>query len=110
MGGKLDQIKGCIKEAAGALADDDNLKREGNLDQAAGKAKEKAEKAMDKIKDALTAQRTSQQGGMMRMGRQGKRSGARIARSVKLVLLPCLCDLNGPRTGRREAHARQRKT
>ncbi len=41
MGGKLDRIKGRVKEAAGALADDDNLKREGNLDQAAGKAKEK---------------------------------------------------------------------
>jgi uncharacterized protein YjbJ (UPF0337 family) len=33
MGGKKDQIKGCIKEAAGALADDDNLKKAGNLDR-----------------------------------------------------------------------------
>ena len=41
MGGKLDRIKGRIKEAAGALADDDNLKKEGNLDQAVEKAKEK---------------------------------------------------------------------
>jgi len=106
MGGKLDRIKGRIKEAACALADDDNLTREGNLDQAVGKAKEKAEKAMDKIKNALTEQKTSQQGGMMRMGRQGKRRGDRMARSVKLVLLPCLCDLNEPTTGRREAHAR----
>jgi hypothetical protein len=65
---------------------------------------------MDKIKNALTGQRTSQQGGMMRMGRQGKWSGDRIARSVKLVLLPCLCDLNGATTGGRDAHARQRKT
>ena len=106
MGGKLDGIKSRVKEAAGALADDENLKREGNLDQAAGKAKETAEQAMDKIKNALTGQTTSQPGGMMRMGRQGKRSGDRIARSVKLVLLPCLCDLNEPTTGRREAHAR----
>ena len=92
------------------MADDDNLKREGNLDQAAGKAKEKAEKAMDKIKNALSGQKTSQPGGMMRMGRRRKRRGDRIARSVKLVLLPCLCDLNGPTAGRRETHARQRKT
>jgi uncharacterized protein YjbJ (UPF0337 family) len=106
MGGKLDRIKGRIKEAAGALADDDNLTREGNLDQAVGKAKEKAEQAMDKIKNALTEQKTSQQGGMMRMGRQGKRRGDRIARSVKLVLLPCLCDLNEPAIRMRDAHAR----
>ena len=106
MGGKLDRIKGRIKEAAGALADDDNLTREGNLDQAVGKAKEKAEQAMDKIKNALTEQKTSQQGGMMRMGRQGKRRGDRIARSVKLVLLPCLCDLNGPVIRMRDARAR----
>ena len=64
MGGKKDQIKGRIKEAAGALADDDRLKRE------------------------------------------GKRRGDRIARPAMLVLLPSLCDLNEPTTGRREAHAR----
>ena len=61
---------------------------------------------MDKIKNALTEQKTSQPGGMMRMGRQGKRRGDRIARSVKLVLLPCLCDLNGPAIRMRETHAR----
>jgi hypothetical protein len=33
MGGKMDHIKGRIKEAAGALTDDDRLKREGQLDQ-----------------------------------------------------------------------------
>ena len=33
MGGKKDRIKGRIKEAAGALADDDNLKKAGNLDR-----------------------------------------------------------------------------
>lgn len=107
MGGKLDQIKGRIKEAAGALADDDNLKKEGNLDQAVGKVKEKAEKAMDTIKDALTEQKTSQQSVMMRrIGRQGKPRGERVARSLKLVLLPCLCDLKELTTGRRNARAR----
>lgn len=49
MGGKLDQIRGRIKEA-GALADDDGLKREGKLDQVAGKAKEKVKEAADKMK------------------------------------------------------------
>ena len=71
MGVKLDWITRRVKEAAGALADDDNLMREGNLDRAAGKAKEKSEKTMDRIKNALTEQTTSQQGGMMRMGRRG---------------------------------------
>jgi uncharacterized protein YjbJ (UPF0337 family) len=37
MDGKMDQIKGRIKEAAGALTDDDRLKREGQLDQVVGR-------------------------------------------------------------------------
>jgi uncharacterized protein YjbJ (UPF0337 family) len=106
VGGKLDQIKGRIKEAVGALGDDDNLKREGNLDQVVGKVKEKAEKAMDKIKNALTEPKTSEQSEMTRMVRRKKRIRDRIPRPAMLVLLPCLCDLNEPTTGRREAHAR----
>jgi len=54
MGGKKDQIKGRIKEAAGVLTDNDRLKREGKLDQVVGRVKETAEKAVDKIKDTLT--------------------------------------------------------
>jgi uncharacterized protein YjbJ (UPF0337 family) len=54
MSGKLDQAKGRVKEAAGALADDEDLKREGKIDQAAGKVKEAAEKAVDKVKKAVT--------------------------------------------------------
>jgi uncharacterized protein YjbJ (UPF0337 family) len=50
MSGKTDQIKGRIKEAAGALTDDDRLKREGKLDQAVGKVKVAAEKVVDKLK------------------------------------------------------------
>jgi uncharacterized protein YjbJ (UPF0337 family) len=52
MSGKTDQIKGRIKEAAGALTDDERLKREGKLDQAVGKVKIAAEKVVDKVKDA----------------------------------------------------------
>ena len=82
MGGKLDQIKGRIKEAAGVLADDDSLKREGQLDQAVGKVKEKAER-----------QQTPRPGQVMKMGRQRKGRGDRIAQPAILVLLPCLSDL-----------------
>jgi uncharacterized protein YjbJ (UPF0337 family) len=53
-GGKSDEIKGRVKEAAGALAGDEKLKREGKVDQAAGKIKQKAEKVVDQFKKALS--------------------------------------------------------
>ena len=53
MGGKQDEIKGRIKEAAGALTDDNELRREGKIDQAAGKVKQAAEKAVEKVQDAM---------------------------------------------------------
>jgi uncharacterized protein YjbJ (UPF0337 family) len=48
-----DQIKGKLKQAAGDLTDDKDLKRDGDIDEAAGKAKDGAEKAKDKIGDAV---------------------------------------------------------
>ena len=51
--GKSDELKGRVKEAAGALIDDDKLKREGKTDQVVGKVKQTVEKAVDKVKDAL---------------------------------------------------------
>lgn len=57
MSGKIDQIKGRIKEAAGALTGDESLKREGKLDQMVGKVKVTADKAVDTMKDALTSNR-----------------------------------------------------
>jgi uncharacterized protein YjbJ (UPF0337 family) len=48
-----DDAKGRVKEAAGDLTGDKDLKREGKVDQAGGKAKEGVEKITDKIKDAL---------------------------------------------------------
>jgi uncharacterized protein YjbJ (UPF0337 family) len=48
-----DDAKGRVKEAAGNLTGDKDLKREGQVDQAGGKAKEGVEKVTDKIKDAL---------------------------------------------------------
>ncbi|MCE9607755.1 MAG: CsbD family protein [Planctomycetia bacterium] len=53
MSGKADEIKGRVKEAAGALADDDKLRREGKIDQAAGKVKNAAEKAVDAVKNVV---------------------------------------------------------
>jgi uncharacterized protein YjbJ (UPF0337 family) len=57
MDGKTDEIKGRIKEAAGALTDDRDLKREGKVDQAAGKAKQAVNKVIDKAKDVIDPDR-----------------------------------------------------
>jgi uncharacterized protein YjbJ (UPF0337 family) len=51
MGSKTDKIKGRIKEAVGALTENDNLKREGQRDQAVGEVKEVAESAAEQVKD-----------------------------------------------------------
>jgi uncharacterized protein YjbJ (UPF0337 family) len=59
MSGKSDEAKGRVKEAAGAITGDDQLRREGKIDQAAGKAKQAVEKVVDKAKDA--AQRSNKQ-------------------------------------------------
>jgi uncharacterized protein YjbJ (UPF0337 family) len=48
-----DEMKGRVKEAAGDLTDDKDLKREGKVDKASGKAKDAIDKAGDKAKDAV---------------------------------------------------------
>ena len=53
MSGKTDEVKGRIKEAAGALTDNEKLREEGKTDQAVGKIKQVAEKAIDKAKTAV---------------------------------------------------------
>ena len=50
-----DEAKGRLKEAAGDLIDDDDLKREGKVDRAEGKAKQKVDEAADKVKDAVSS-------------------------------------------------------
>jgi uncharacterized protein YjbJ (UPF0337 family) len=55
MGGKTDEFKGRIKEAAGALTDNDKLREEGKTDQAVGKVKQVVEKAVDSVKKAADA-------------------------------------------------------
>jgi len=59
--GNLDEAKGRAKQAVGDLTDDDDLRREGKVDQKAGEAKskvgdlkDKAEDAIDKVKEKLT--------------------------------------------------------
>jgi uncharacterized protein YjbJ (UPF0337 family) len=48
-----DDAKGRLKEAAGSLSGDDDLKREGKVDKATGAAKDGADKVADKVKDTL---------------------------------------------------------
>ena len=53
MSGQFDQAKGRVKQAAGDLTDDDEMKREGKADETAGKTKEKIGQAKDKLDDAV---------------------------------------------------------
>jgi uncharacterized protein YjbJ (UPF0337 family) len=53
MGGKTDEVKGRIKEAAGVLTGNDKLRAEGKADQAVGEVKQVAEKVVDKVKKAV---------------------------------------------------------
>jgi uncharacterized protein YjbJ (UPF0337 family) len=48
-----DEAKGRLKEAAGDLTGDKDMKREGKVDRAEGAAKEKVDQAGDKVKGAL---------------------------------------------------------
>ena len=52
--GKSDELKGRVKEAAGALTGDAKLKRKGKADQAVGKIKQQVEKVIDKVKHAIS--------------------------------------------------------
>ena len=53
MEGKTDELKGRAKQAAGDLTDNDDLKREGKVDQASAKVKDKVGDVADKVKDVL---------------------------------------------------------
>ena len=52
--GTTDDLKGRVKEAGGDLSGDKDLKREGKIDRATGKAKDKLGDASDKLKDAVS--------------------------------------------------------
>lgn len=53
MAGETDEAKGRVKEAAGDLADDQDMKDEGKLDQATGKAKQKVDEVKDKAGEVI---------------------------------------------------------
>lgn len=57
---KVEDFKGRVKEAAGDLTDDEQLQREGKIDQASANVKEKigdlsdkAEEGVEKVKDKV---------------------------------------------------------
>jgi uncharacterized protein YjbJ (UPF0337 family) len=50
---RIDEAKGRAKEAAGALTDDKDLKREGKAGRLGAKVKGMAEKARDKVDDMV---------------------------------------------------------
>lgn len=50
---KIEDAKGRVKEATGALTGNDDLKAEGQADQASAKAKQTLDDVADKAKDAV---------------------------------------------------------
>ena len=57
MDAKMDEAKGRMKEAAGDLMDDDDMKREGKADRTGATVKEKAGEVVDKAKDIVNKDR-----------------------------------------------------
>ena len=53
MSGKTDEVKGRIKEAAGALTGNDKLRDEGKTDQVVGKAEQAVQNTADTVKKAV---------------------------------------------------------
>jgi uncharacterized protein YjbJ (UPF0337 family) len=51
MGEHVDKAKGTIKENVGDLTDDERLEREGKMDRAGANVKEKADDAVDTVKE-----------------------------------------------------------
>jgi uncharacterized protein YjbJ (UPF0337 family) len=55
MGDETDKLKGKLKEGVGKATDDESLEREGQLDQAKGKAKDALEHGKDALEDTKDA-------------------------------------------------------
>jgi uncharacterized protein YjbJ (UPF0337 family) len=53
MAGEMDEAKGRLKQAAGDLTDDPDMKREGKVDEGAGKLKGKVDAAKDWVEDKI---------------------------------------------------------
>ncbi len=47
------EIKGRAEQAVGDLTDDEQMKREGEVDKKAGKVKEKIDDAVERVKEVL---------------------------------------------------------
>ena len=58
MSGETDKAKGRIKQAAGDLTDDRDLKAEGERDETEGKVKGAIDDAKDKLTDAVDSARS----------------------------------------------------
>jgi uncharacterized protein YjbJ (UPF0337 family) len=54
----VDEGKGRLKEAAGSLTGDDDLKEEGKVDRTKASVKDKVDKAAEKIKSTLDRNKT----------------------------------------------------
>jgi uncharacterized protein YjbJ (UPF0337 family) len=54
MGGKMDEAKGRVEEAAGVLTGNDKLREQGKIDQAAGKIKQAVQAVADNVTSAAT--------------------------------------------------------
>jgi len=57
MDANMDEAKGRLKEAAGDMMDDDDMKREGKADRMGATVKEKANQVVDKAKDMIDKDR-----------------------------------------------------
>ena len=53
MSGEKDEITGRIKQAAGDLTDNEDLKEEGERDELAGKLKDAVDDVGDKVRDGI---------------------------------------------------------
>lgn len=53
MSGEFDKAKGRAKQAVGDLTDDDEMKREGETDETAGKVKDKLDEGKERLEDAV---------------------------------------------------------
>ena len=54
---KGEESKGRLKEAAGAVTGDDDMKREGQTDQKSAQTKQKVNEGIDKVKNAVNKDR-----------------------------------------------------
>lgn len=53
MGSAKDKVTGRIKQSIGGLTGDEKLKREGRYDERVGQTKQKADEAIDTVRDKI---------------------------------------------------------